>query len=128
MSQRCLLIPALLFVLTNATWAQKGSNGADWPYISGDAGGTKYSPLDQINAANVSKLKIAWRWKSLNYGPRPDYNLEVTPLAIGGKLFFTAGTQRATIAVDGSTGETLWTYSLNEGDLLIQLINPCIIR
>lgn len=102
--------------MTHAAWAQKGSTGADWRYISGDAGGTKYSPLDQINASNVSQLKIAWRWKSLNYGPRPDYNLEVTPLAIGGKLFFTAGSQRAAVAVDGRTGDTMWTYRLDEGE------------
>ena len=85
-------------------------------FISGDAGGTKYSPLAQIDASNVSKLKIAWRWKSENYGSRPDYNLEVTPLAINGKLFFSAGAHRAAIAVDGATGETLWTYRLEEGE------------
>jgi glucose dehydrogenase len=41
-----------------------------YDYISGDAGGTKYSPLDQMNASDVSNLKIAWRWKSENYGAR----------------------------------------------------------
>ena len=109
-------IAAWLPILAATAWAQHGSTGADWRYISGDAGGTKYSPLDQINASNVNKLKIAWRWESLNYGPRPDYNLEVTPLAIGGKLFFSAGSQRAAVAVDGATGETMWTYRLEEGE------------
>ena len=61
MSLRCLLISALLLSATHAAWAQKGSAGADWRYISGDAGGTKYSPLAQIDASDVSKLKIAWR-------------------------------------------------------------------
>ncbi|MBZ5632072.1 MAG: hypothetical protein LAO55_03000 [Acidobacteriia bacterium] len=83
----------VLFVLIAPAGAQQGLSGADWRYISGDAGGTKYSPLAQIDASNVSKLKIAWRWKSENYGPRPDFNLEATPLAINGKLFFTAGAQ-----------------------------------
>ncbi|MEO5926274.1 MAG: PQQ-binding-like beta-propeller repeat protein [Bryobacteraceae bacterium] len=106
----------LLPTASLTAWSQARPVGADWPYISGDAAGTKYSPLSQIDASNVSKLKIAWRWKSENFGPRPDYNLEVTPLAINGKLFFTAGTQRAAIAVDGATGETLWTYHLNEGE------------
>ncbi len=107
-----LFLPALTF----QALAQKGSGGADWRYISGDAGGTKYSPLDQINASNVSKLKIAWRWTSQNFGPRPDYNLEVTPLAVNGRLFFAAGVQRAAIAVDGATGQTLWAYHLDEGE------------
>src|SRR4029078_9026410 len=98
---------AVLLMLTAPASAQRGSSGADWRYISGEAGGTKYSPLAQIDASNVSKLRIAWRWKSENYGPRPDYNLEVTPLAINGKLFFSAGTQRAALARHGAPGGPL---------------------
>ncbi|HEX4997945.1 MAG TPA: PQQ-binding-like beta-propeller repeat protein [Terriglobia bacterium] len=52
----------------------------------------------------------------MNLGPRPDYNWEVTPLAIGGKLFFSAGAARAAVAIDGATGDTLWTYHLEEGE------------
>ena len=33
----------------------------EWRFYSGDNGATKYSPLDQINKANVSTLKLAWR-------------------------------------------------------------------
>ena len=49
-----LIIPAavLLPMLAVTASAQRGSAGADWRYISGDAGGTKYSPLAQIE----------WRW------------------------------------------------------------------
>src|ERR1700689_2340060 len=32
----------------------------DWPLIGHDAGGTRYSPLKQINAKNVTKLQLAW--------------------------------------------------------------------
>ena len=42
--------------------------------------GTRYSPLDQINAANFNKLEVAWRFKTDNLGPRPEYKLEGTPL------------------------------------------------
>jgi quinoprotein glucose dehydrogenase len=115
-SRTILAANVVVLMLTVPAGAQQGSSGADWRYISGDAGGTKYSPLSQIDASNVSKLKIAWRWTSENYGSRPDFNLEVTPLAINGKLFFTAGAQRAAVAVDGATGETLWTYRLEEGE------------
>src|SRR5579862_166039 len=90
---KVIVLSVLLAVPAFQAWAQKGSAGADWRYHSGDAGGTKYSPLDQINASNVSKLKIAWQWTSQNFGPRADYNLEVTPLAINGKLYFAAGAQ-----------------------------------
>ena len=87
------IIPAAVFLpmVALTTWAQTGSTGADWLSIGGDPGGTKYSPLNQIDASNVGKLKVAWRWKSENFGARPDFNWEVTPLAVNGKLFFSAG-------------------------------------
>src|SRR6266542_3494381 len=33
---------------------------ADWPMYSRDVAGTKYSPLSQINTANVATLSQAW--------------------------------------------------------------------
>src|SRR5256885_6619871 len=52
-----LQIPAI-----TAQQAMKSANPAtDWPMFSHDLGATRYSPLKQINAANVSKLKLAWR-------------------------------------------------------------------
>ena len=38
----------------------------------------------QINASNFYKLQIAWRFDTANLGPRPEYNLEATPLMVGG--------------------------------------------
>jgi quinoprotein glucose dehydrogenase len=99
----------------NSADAQHGAANGEWRFYGGDAGGTKYSALDQINATNVKQLQIAWRWKSENFGPRPDFNWEVTPLMVGGVLYFTAGARRDAIAVDASTGETLWIYRLDEG-------------
>src|SRR5436189_2367400 len=95
--------------------AQHGAKNGEWRFYGGDAGTTKYSPLDQINAGNVKDLKIVWQWKSQNFGRRPDFNWEVTPLMVGGVLYFTAGTRRDVIAVDAATGETLWLYRLDEG-------------
>ena len=95
--------------------AQQGAKNGEWRYYGGDSGSTKYSPLDQINAGNVKDLKIVWQWKSQNFGKRPDFNWEVTPLMVGGVLYFTAGTRRDVIAVDAASGETLWMYRLDEG-------------
>ena len=39
----------------------KAPPGAEWAYWGGDAGSTRYSPLDQINAANVGTLQVMWR-------------------------------------------------------------------
>src|SRR4051812_29166947 len=104
-----------LTLLAGTAAAQTGAKNGEWRYYGGDAGTTKYSPLDQINASNVKDLKIVWQWKSQNFGRRPEFNWEVTPLMVGGTLYFTAGTRRDAIAVDAATGETLWMYRLDEG-------------
>ena len=116
MASRNLRHIILLLALAIASAeAQQGAKNGEWRYYGGDSGTTKYSALDQINASNVKDLKIVWQWKSQNFGRRPDFNWEVTPLMIGGVLYFTAGTRRDVIAADAATGETLWMYRLDEG-------------
>ena len=111
-----LCVLCFLCVLGGVPSAQRGASAGDWRFYGGDAGSTKYSPLDRINAANVKDLRIAWRWKADNFGPDPEYNLQATPLAINGILYTTAGTRRHVVAIDGATGETLWMFRLDEGD------------
>ena len=95
--------------------AQRGAARGDWTAYSGDAGGTKYSPLDQIGSANVKDLRIAWRWKSDNFGNVIAPYLQSTPVAAGGVLYSVAGSRRTVVAIDGASGETLWTYRIDEG-------------
>jgi quinoprotein glucose dehydrogenase len=87
---------------------------AEWLQHRGDYGSTNYSPLDQINRESVKNLKIAWRWKTDNFGPAPEYYFKVTPLMANGILYTTAGLSRTVAAIDGQTGETLWTYRYDE--------------
>jgi quinoprotein glucose dehydrogenase len=94
--------------------AASGQN-VEWRYYGGDAGSMKYSPLNQIDASNVARLRTAWTWSARNFGKRPEFNWEVTPLMVGGRLFVTAGTRRDAVAIDAATGETLWMYRLAEG-------------
>jgi quinoprotein glucose dehydrogenase len=105
----------LWLAATRPAGAQHGAKNGEWQFYGGDAGSTKYAALDQINASNVKQLKIVWEWKGQNFGKRPDFNWEVTPLMAGGVLYFTAGTRRDAMAVDAATGETLWMYRLDEG-------------
>jgi quinoprotein glucose dehydrogenase len=95
--------------------AQSGAKNGEWPTYGGDLGNTRYSPLDQINADNFSKLQIAWRFKTDHQGPRPEFQFESTPLMVRGVLYTTAGSRRAVIALDAVTGELFWTHSENEG-------------
>ncbi|HYL64633.1 MAG TPA: pyrroloquinoline quinone-dependent dehydrogenase, partial [Candidatus Methylomirabilis sp.] len=86
-----------------------------WPTYAADLAGTRYRPLDQINASNFNDLEIAWRIKTDIFGNRPEYKLEGTPLMVNGVLFTTAGSRRAVIAVDAATGELLWVHGEHEG-------------
>src|SRR5262245_46560093 len=92
------------------------TRNGDWVAYTADNRGTKYSPLDQINASNFNKLEVAWRFKTDNLGTRPEFKLEGTPLAIRGVLYTTAGTRRSVIALDGRTGELIWSHSYREGN------------
>src|SRR6202142_2523846 len=95
--------------------AQTGAKNGEWRSYGGDTANTRYSPLDQINASNFNKLEPAWHFKTENLGPRPEYNLEGTPLMANGIVYATAGTRRAVVALDAATGELLWVHSEREG-------------
>ncbi len=75
--------------------AQRGAPGGEWPTYGGDLGHTRYAPLDQITAANFGALEVAWRFKTDNLGPRPEFNFQSTPLMVKGRLYSTAGSRRA---------------------------------
>ena len=91
------------------------TKNGEWPYYTADLRGSKYSPLDQVNASNFNRLEVAWRFKTDNLGTRPEYKLEGTPLMVKGTIYTTGGTRRAVISLDAKTGELNWTYSLKEG-------------
>jgi quinoprotein glucose dehydrogenase len=112
-----ILVPVTGFVLAASmlVLGQNGVRNGEWPHWGGDLGNSKYSPLDQINRENVKTLRIAWRWKTDNFGPRFDANYEATPLAVNGVLYTIAGARRDAVAIDGATGETLWMYRFDEG-------------
>jgi quinoprotein glucose dehydrogenase len=96
-------------------FAQQGAKDGEWRTYGGDLGNTHYSPLDQISASNFDKLEVAWRFKTSNLGPRPEFNLESTPLMANGVLYAAAGTRRSVVALDAGTGELLWVHGEKEG-------------
>src|SRR6185312_9602416 len=94
-----------LFSIALADWshAQTQQSGqpstakGDWPMYFADPSGSRYSPLDQIDASNFNRLVPAWHFKTDNLGARPEYKLEGTPLEINGTVYTTAGSRRAVI-------------------------------
>src|SRR5690349_8165930 len=114
-----LLIGAALVYVTPRVSGQAGAlpstKNGQWPMYTADLRGSKYSPLDQINAANFNHLEVAWRFKTDNLGTRPEYKLEGTPLMVKGVLYTTGGTRRSVVALDAKTGEVMWVHSYREG-------------
>lgn len=91
------------------------SAAVEWKTYGGDLASMRYSPLDQINKDNFSKLQVAWRLNTDAFGPRPDSLYSATPLMVGGVLYTTAGTRRAVVALNAATGELLWMHAEDEG-------------
>ena len=88
----------------------------DWPSYGADVESTKYSPLDQIRAENVSELEVVWRWENADYDlaetqpeARVNPNFQTTPLKVGSRLLTTTNLGQA-LALDPATGAELWRY------------------
>ncbi len=58
---------------------QPGTENGEWRYQSGDAGGSRFSPADQIDASNFQDLEVAWVWRNDNFSPHANYTFKSTP-------------------------------------------------
>jgi quinoprotein glucose dehydrogenase len=85
----------------------------EWPHYGNDPGGSRYSPLDQINKENVANLKVAWTYHTGDMSDGTEYPsrsaFESTPIVIDGVMYFTTPFARA-IALDAETGKEIWTF------------------
>jgi len=120
MTRRAMLAStAIALVLPKLSPAQAQSSAAtdtEWRNYANDLAGTRYAPLDQINAGNFGKLEVAWRFPSTMLGSRPEYTWEATPLVIKGRLYSTAGARRDVVCLDAANGELLWMFRKDEGE------------
>ena len=108
---------SVAFMLLGPLYGQAQSAGAgEWPAYGNDAGGMRFSPLTQINAQNVTKLTVAWTFRT---GELEQYKgtdaaekaaFEATPIMVDGTLYFSTPTSRV-FAVDAATGQKKWDYN-----------------
>jgi glucose dehydrogenase len=93
--------------IDDATLKNAGRTGQDW--ISYNAGWDeqRYSPLDQINASNVSRLGLAWYADIPSAPGRPQTHQEATPLEHDGVIYSIAPWS-VVYAVDARSGKELW--------------------
>jgi quinoprotein glucose dehydrogenase len=85
----------------------------DWPIYAGDAGGQRYSGLDQITRANVAKLEVAWQIRTgdLDADPPPPGHMafQATPIVVDGLLVLPTPLGRV-LALDPATGAERWRF------------------
>ncbi|MGE3511981.1 MAG: PQQ-binding-like beta-propeller repeat protein [Vicinamibacterales bacterium] len=107
-------LPALA-VIAPHLHAQRGQGFGEWPVYFGQTQGTKYSPLAEIDRANVSRLAVAWRWPTADRQiqlSNPLYRAsrnEETPLMVNGTIYTVTGLG-IVAALNPATGATRWTY------------------
>ena len=84
----------------------------DWPRYARDLGGTRYSPLDQINTGNVDQLDEAW---SFTLRPEGGAGLlgGTVPLVIDGTMYLPLG--NAVVALEAHTGREVWRHPVDGG-------------
>jgi quinoprotein glucose dehydrogenase len=86
---------------------------ADWPAWGGDAGGLRWSPLDQIDRDNVGRLEVAWTYRhgdvSDGSGERTRSSFNATPVVTGDGLTFCTAFNRV-VTLDPETGAERWSF------------------
>ncbi len=94
-----------------------------------DLAGTKFSPLKQVTANNVSALRPAWNLTLVERpapvpgqgrgrgpgGPEILSNPEVTPIVVNGVMYLLAAGNQI-LALDAATGKEVWRYTIADGD------------
>jgi quinoprotein glucose dehydrogenase len=65
---------------------QRDNPDGEWRYQSADAWGTRYSPVDQVDASNFTNLEVGWVWHADNFGPELEDQFKATPQYIDGVL------------------------------------------
>jgi glucose dehydrogenase len=113
MRARLALVAGAVALLTAA--APAGATrlkSADWPRFTRDLGGTRYSPLTQINTRNVAQLVTAWSFRL-----RPEGGGAIvggsTPIVIDGVLYLPLGT--SIVALQADTGREIWRHPVSGG-------------
>ncbi len=108
-----------------------GGPAADWISYGGDRGAQRFSPLEEISPANLSRLQVAWTYRTGDVSDgrgkvRSTTAFENTPILADGTLYLCTPFNRV-IALDPETGQERWRFD-PEVDLSGRYANQLICR
>ncbi|MET0649038.1 MAG: pyrroloquinoline quinone-dependent dehydrogenase [Pyrinomonadaceae bacterium] len=103
----------------NSAHCHAQARATEWRFYGGDQGGTRYSPLRQIDRRNVGRLQRAWVYRTgeLELGLKDapfKASFSTTPLVVAGVMYLTTPSSRV-IALDAETGRELWKFDPQAG-------------
>jgi quinoprotein glucose dehydrogenase len=108
-----LLVSLIAIFTAGSAPTPAAPEGTDWPNYANDPGGMRYSPLDQVNRGNVSRLKVAWIYHtgdvSNGEGGGSKSGFENTPIVVDGSMYISTPFGRV-VALDPETGVERWSY------------------
>lgn len=106
------ILVALTALLAIAVFAFAAGPDDEWPAYGRDPGGQRFSPLKEINARNVARLKIAWTYHTGDaFQPQngKPTSFEATPIYVDRTLYLSTPLGHV-IALDPVTGKERWSY------------------
>jgi quinoprotein glucose dehydrogenase len=101
--------------LACAAGAAAAAPERQWPCYGHDAGGTRYSPLTQINRDNVGKLRVAWTFRTgelehvTSRSLKSKITFEATPIVVEDTMYFSTASARV-FALEAGTGKQRWCH------------------
>ena len=110
--RRALFIVAVGLVSLAGVPNAAGQTG-EWRAYAADKAGSKYSPLDQIDADTVHDLQVVWRQSTIPDATRGGNTMDApsasqnTPIMADGRLYVSTGLGMVA-ALDATTGEVVW--------------------
>jgi quinoprotein glucose dehydrogenase len=127
----CVIVILLGFGITNSRYIRNSAPSAgtltasdpmvadsDWRWYGRTPAGDRFSPVSQINPQNVSRLQVAWTFRTGDL-PQPgensggrEFNFEATPIKVGNSLYFCSP-HREVFALDAATGKLKWKFNPN---------------
>jgi quinoprotein glucose dehydrogenase len=83
----------------------------DWA-VNGGPDNIRYTTLNQITPANVTRLRVAWTYDS--HDAFKDSEMQSNPIIVNGVLYATTPTMKV-VALNAETGKEIWVFDPANG-------------